>query len=144
MKKTIILFSILLIMTVFTSCDTTSKAVASKESLTSSRWELSSIGGKSATAADYPKGLPDAIFTADNKISGNGGCNRFGGSYTLDAEGKLVISQLMSTKMFCQGVDEDSYIKALTRANRAKIEGKNLVLYYENEKVLVFASKKLE
>lgn len=131
-------------MVLVTGCKTAPKANASKESLTSSGWELSSIGGKSATAVDYPKGMPDAIFTSDNKISGNGGCNRYGGSYTLDAEGKLTISQLFSTKMFCQGVAENEYMKALERANRVKIEGSNLVLYYENEQVLIFVPKKLK
>lgn len=144
MKKTIITFSILLIFTLLTGCKCASKASASKESLTSTGWELSSIDGKNVVKTDYPKGLPDAIFASDNKLSGFSGCNRYGGSYTLDAEGKFSAGELIATKMFCQGVNENEYLKALSSANRAKIEGSNLVLYYETTAVLVFVPKKLK
>lgn len=144
MKKSIVTYSILLVMVLLTGCKTATKASASKENLTSTGWELASINGKAVNKADYSNGLPDAIFATDNKVSGSGGCNRYGGSYTLDAEGKFTVGQLISTKMFCEGVKEDDFIKAFTRANRAKIEGEDLVLYFENETVLVFTPKKLE
>ena len=144
MKNLVFAFSIVLVVALLTGCKCTSKAVASKDSITSTGWELSLINGKKAAATDYPNKFPDVIFASDNKVSGHGGCNRYGGSYTLDAEGKFSTSQLISTKMFCQGVKEDEYLKALGRANKAKIEGKNLVLYYENEAVLIFIPKKLE
>jgi heat shock protein HslJ len=144
MKKTIITFSVVLIMVLLTGCKCASKASASKESITSTGWEVSAIEGKEILKADYPRGLPDAVFSSDNKISGSSGCNRYGGSYTLDAEGKFSTSELISTKMFCQGVKEDAYLKAVSSANRAKIEGSNLVLYNETTPVLVFVPKKLK
>lgn len=146
MKKLIIISSIFLSLVLLTACacKTGKTASVSKESITSTGWELSKMNGKDVTAMDFPNGMPNAIFTSDDKISGNGGCNRYGGSYTLDAESKLTLSKLISTKMFCQGVAEDSYLKALNRANRAKIEGNNLTLYFENEPVLVFVPKKLD
>jgi heat shock protein HslJ len=144
MKKSIIIFSIFFILTLITSCKTTLKGAASKENLTSKRWELSMMEGKSVVAAQYPNGLPDAVFSSDNRVSGHGGCNRYGGSFTLDAEGNLKLSQMISTKMFCEGVAENEFMKALAKVNKAKVEGENLVLYHENETMLVFMPKKLK
>lgn len=143
MKKSILTFSFALIMVILTGC-TTAKTTVSKETLEATAWELSSIAGKAVDASKYPNALPDATFTSDNRVSGHGGCNRYSGSYTLDAEGKFNAGQLMSTKMFCQGVAEDEYIKAFTKADAAKIEGKNLVLYHGTKASLVFVPKALK
>ena len=40
-------------------------------------------------------------FTAD-RLSGNAGCNSFGGGYTI-ANGIMTASQVISTKMACLG-----------------------------------------
>lgn len=143
MKKTFITLSVGLLMLVVTGCKT-GKAEISKENLSSTTWQLSSMNGKNVVVANYPNGLPDVNFAADNKINGHGGCNRYGGSYTLDADGKLTLSQMISTKMFCEGVAEDVYMKMLSKANQAKIEGNNLVLYTNDKEILSFVPKKSE
>ncbi len=140
MKRSIVTFSFALILVILTGCNSARTAV-SKETLTANPWELSSIGGKAVDPGKYPNGLPDAKFTNDSRVSGHGGCNGYSGSYTLDASGKFSAGQLMSTKMFCQGVAEDEYIKTFTKADMAKIDGKNLVLYHGNDAVLVFVPK---
>lgn len=141
MKKTFITLGAALLMLFVTGCKT-GKAGVSKENLSSTVWQLSSISGKSVVTTDYPNGLPDVAFAADNKINGHGGCNRYGGTYTLDTEGKLMLSQMISTKMFCEGVAEDVYMKMLSKANRVKIEGSNLVLYNNEKEILTFVPKK--
>lgn len=55
-------------------------------------------------------------FNADGRLSGNGGCNRFFGSYEFSAEGKLVIGMVGATRMACQEpVDsiETAFLEAL-------------------------------
>lgn len=141
MKKSIIVFSVMIVMVMLTGCKTTKDGI-SEASLTANAWELSSIEGKSVVADDYPNGLPDAVFASGNKISGHGGCNRYGGSYTLAADGKLTISEVFSTKMFCPGGGEERYMKAVGQANKAKIEGKNLVLYNDSKVLVAFVPKK--
>lgn len=142
MKKTVIIFSMTLIMALTASCKC-QKGV-STENLTSTPWELSTIKGVGAAKVNYPNGLPSAIFTTDGKINGHGGCNRYGGSYTLDANGKLTLGQMISTKMFCEGVAEDVYMKAISTADGAKIKGNNLVLLHGDEEVMTFVPKKAE
>ena len=143
MKKTFITLSVSLLILVVTGCKTGKEGI-SKENLSSTAWQLSSMSGKSVIAANYPNGLPDVTFAADNKINGHGGCNRYGGSYTLDADGKLTLSQMISTKMFCEGVAEDVYMKILSKANQIKIKGNNLVLYNNDKEILSFVPKKSE
>ena len=141
MKKIFIKLSAVLLVLFVTGCKTC-KTEVSKENLSSTTWQLSSIDGKIVATTNYPNGLPDVTFGADNKVNGNGGCNRYGGTYTLDTEGKLTLSQMISTKMFCEGVAEDVYMKMLSQANKAKIENKNLVLYNNDKEVLTFVPKK--
>src|SRR4051794_851211 len=40
-------------------------------------------------------------FSADGKVSGSGGCNSFGGTYTAGANRSMVFSQLISTLKAC-------------------------------------------
>ncbi|PZR21877.1 MAG: hypothetical protein DI539_06935 [Flavobacterium psychrophilum] len=143
MKKIMLAFSILFVTVVMTGCKCT-KGTVSKDTLVSSGWELSAMNGEKVLTSKFPNKLPTITFTTDNKVNGNGGCNGYGGSYTLDADGKLTLGQMMSTKMFCQGVAEDEYMKNLSKADKAKIEEKNLVLYSGNNAVLVFVPKSVE
>lgn len=140
MKKTIIAFS-LVVITMLVGCKTSNEAIT-QAGLAATTWEVSSIEGKDVVASEFSNGLPTAVFTTDNKVSGHGGCNSYGGSYTLDTEGNLTFSQFMSTKMFCEGNGENSYMKAIGKANKAKIENNNLVLYNGTNAVLVFVPKK--
>lgn len=123
------------------SCKSTQTTI-SKDALTATSWQLSTIIGKSVTASDYAKGLPDATFTADNKINGNGGCNRYSGTYTLEENGKISFGPMLSTKMFCPGGGEEGFMKAMGQVNTAKIEGKNLVFSNGDNVVLVFIPNK--
>ena len=143
MKKLIFAFYVLFATLVMTGCKCT-KGTVSKDALVSSGWVLSAMNGNNTLKSKFPNKLPNITFTADNKVSGNGGCNQYGGSYTVDADGKLGLGQMMSTKMFCQGVAEDEYMKNLSKADKAKIEDKNLVLYSGDEVVLVFVPKTAE
>jgi putative lipoprotein len=55
-------------------------------------------------------------FNADGRLGGNGGCNRFFGSYEFSAEGNLVIGMVGATRMACQEpVDsiETAFLEAL-------------------------------
>jgi len=66
-------------------------------SLTDTHWTISSINGTTPAAARKT----EINFTAD-RISGNAGCNSFGGGYRL-ADNVLTAAQLISTKMACLG-----------------------------------------
>ena len=142
MKKSIIIFSIALIIVLITGCKTTQTANITKESLAGSNWQLLSVMGKEVSSADYAKGLPDAAFGSDDRISGNGGCNRYSGSYTLEENGTITFGTMISTKMFCLGGGETEFMKTIAQVTAAKIEGGNLVLSNAGTKLLIFKPKK--
>jgi heat shock protein HslJ len=71
------------------------------------RWRLVSATGPNgrpvpalATRPDRPVHL--VFAPASGRIGVSGGCNRMGGSYTLDATGALGVSQWMGTRMACE------------------------------------------
>jgi heat shock protein HslJ len=71
-------------------------------------------------------------FTADGRVSGNGGCNDFSGAYE-STDSALTIRQLASTEKAClqpAGVmnQETLYLKALANATTYKIAGDRLML----------------
>ena len=139
--KRILSFSAIALIALFQSCGST-KSGSVLDSLTDTNWELTTINGKPAVETNYNSGLPVAYFSKDNKITGNGGCNRYNGSYNLNDEGGINISQMASTKMFCPGEGEGDYLKALESADGATVEKDKLVLLKGVDEVLVFKPKR--
>ncbi|MFP9098008.1 META domain-containing protein [Flavobacterium sp. RHBU_24] len=138
MKKLFTIFSIISICTLAASCGSTKGGTAA-ELLTAGNWQLERINGKAISESDFANGVPVANFSSDYKITGNSGCNRYGGSYNLNDEGGMNISQVISTKMFCDGVPgEARYLEALDKVNTAKIDADRLTLYHDTEEVLVY------
>jgi heat shock protein HslJ len=77
-----------------TACATTASPPLE---LAGTRWQLAS-----ADNGELAKSLAQAVtaeFSAD-KISGNGGCNQYTGSYQF-ADGKLTVGPVAATKRFC-------------------------------------------
>lgn len=95
-------------------------------------------------AADSPLGAwrvvslvdaPDAMdigqsiqFFADGSVSGEGGCNSFGGLHSIDGE-RLEITNLLSTERVCdlQGI-EARYFDALAAVRGWRTEAAGLIL----------------
>ncbi|MCU0240369.1 MAG: META domain-containing protein [Pyrinomonadaceae bacterium] len=72
----------------------------------------------------------------DGKIGGNGGCNTFGGSYTVK-KAKITFKDIFSTKMFCDGVPENEYFNALGNAKSYTIKKGELIIYDKSKKVIL-------
>lgn len=140
MKKALNLFVFSVITLIAASCGST-KEVEPTAILTGQTWQLSSINGTAVDASAYRE-VPYVTFTADNKIAGKGGCNGFGGSYNLNDEGGINISQIVSTKMDCDGVNENDFFMTLEKANMTKIDPDKLVLMNGVDEIMVFVPKK--
>lgn len=141
MKKLMLTLSLLVFTMVIVGCSST-KGNNEKKVITSTVWELFSINGSTINTADYDRGVPDITFGTDGKVNGGNGCNRYGGTYTLEDSGKLLFGQMMSTKMFCPGSGEATFMKALHEANMLKAEDNKLILLNGTNEVLVFVPKK--
>ena len=73
--------------------------VAHPAGLATTSWRLIGVGERSLP----PDPVVTLVFT-ETEVSGSGGCNGFGGTYTYDpASGELRIARLVSTKLACVG-----------------------------------------
>jgi heat shock protein HslJ len=91
-------------------------------------WIVSTIGGND-TVADS---RPTMTFAADGQVSGTGGCNSYGGPYTLDGAA-IDVGDLASTMMLCAdqsiGAQETAFLAGLGGAQTWQVDGTgNLVL----------------
>lgn len=95
MKKTLIG---LLVVVVLAAC--TGGSSASIEG----QWKLVSYGSPSSQTPSVPD-VETSIEFKDGQISGNVGCNGFGGEYEVNGD-TITFGPVMATLMFCEAVAE--------------------------------------
>jgi heat shock protein HslJ len=85
--------------------------------LTGTYWKLCELNGKPVGEAE--EGRRREIFLSlnskENRVSGNAGCNGFGGTYVLGSEGfRLRFSGMIRTQMACEGLElENEFLSVL-------------------------------
>jgi heat shock protein HslJ len=90
-------------------------------------WELSSLAGATGSSADAP---PITARFEGGTLSGNGGCNQYHASYTLDA-GDLTIGPVAGTRMACEeptNARETEYFAALEKVASYQADDTSLTL----------------
>lgn len=132
---TISLFSLSLL---FISCCTNKKStsentVSPKESteIVEKYWKLIEIRGQKVTAEDFASKEPHLILkSADNRVTGNGGCNSFFGTYELQANvNRISFSKMGSTKMACmKPTVEDAFLNVLETVDNYTVKNDTLQL----------------
>jgi heat shock protein HslJ len=82
-------------------------------------WKLVELKGNPLTGpSDSTREARLILNTAEKKAFGSGGCNRFSADYTTSKTHAIRFSQLISTKMACEGIDyEYSFFAALERVD---------------------------
>jgi heat shock protein HslJ len=120
------IFAITALFIVFTSfrSDTTVKV-----DLYNSKWQLKTIHSREGAAYIYTNAFIRFDET-QKRVSGNGSCNSFGGSVTIN-DNSLQIGNLFSTKMYCESVQsiEADFFAALGKVTRYEIKGNSLLMY---------------
>jgi len=94
--------------------------------LAGSKWHPSFM-----SASEIPSSVHMVVqFDADGKISGNGGCNRFFGGYTISGN-HIAIGPLGSTRKGCPGLLqlETSFFAMLQAAKSFEQDGTTLTLF---------------
>jgi heat shock protein HslJ len=86
----------MLALLVLSACSGTSSASIQGE------WRLVSFGPGSSQTPAAPDVETSIDFGADGMLSGNVGCNSFGGEYSVDGD-TITFSPITSTLMFCEG-----------------------------------------
>ncbi len=82
-------------------------------------------------------------FNQEKKSAGgNGSCNSFGSHFTV-SNNEISFTNIFSTKMYCEGVQqtEDTFFKQLAKANRFEMKEKILLLYEDKNLLLEFQSE---
>jgi heat shock protein HslJ len=103
------------------------------------KWWLTKIYTKERTRLIADK-KPFIRFDQEKRSAGgNGGCNSFGGTLVVE-KAKVSISEIFSTKMYCEGIQplEDLYLSDLSKVNRYEIKDNSLLLYDDKELLLEF------
>lgn len=136
MKKLFITTAIFILTALFT-------IPALGQSALSGEWVLSKMvkDGVNVPILTGGKGAPTLIFGENNRISGNGSCNRYSGTMT-EENGKLTVGPVISTKMGCLdgfGEQEVKYFDILNKVSIYKSDegilhladagSKNILIY---------------
>ncbi|MFA7447600.1 MAG: META domain-containing protein [Weeksellaceae bacterium] len=96
------------------------------------KWTLeymSPVSGKDVKQL-YKIQMPYLTFVDDVKVAGNNGCNNVAGEYSM--EGGVIhfdTEKFRSTRLFCEGVDEDAFFSILKTVNRYSVidQGEKLI-----------------
>jgi heat shock protein HslJ len=64
-------------------------------------WKLTSYGDAANITPAIPKVDTSIKFDSNGQISGNVGCNSFGGNYKVSGD-KIAFSSIISTMMYCE------------------------------------------
>lgn len=125
----------------FQGCKTTQNKGTSNSAL-EGKWILKSLNGESASSIFTHK-TPTLNFDfGKQSVFGNGGCNSYGGNFTL-TKNKLTVSNVISTMMACIGGEkEGEYFQTLSKTSEVSVNGQELTLKQDGKAVLVFEKAK--
>jgi heat shock protein HslJ len=93
-------------------------------------WALTAYGPQGATTPITPGSQASLSFNDDGTVTGNSGCNSFGGEYKVDG-GQVTFSGLVSTLMACEEplmTQEGTVFKVLDGTATYKTDGDMLTL----------------
>jgi len=98
------------------------------------------IKNTSWTLADNVKGTKPTLVIETGKVTGNGGCNNYFGTLSLDATaGNFSAKELGSTRKMCDNMAvETNFMKMLGEADKYVLNGNMLELYKGNLLLLKF------
>ncbi|MCD8539046.1 MAG: META domain-containing protein [Leadbetterella sp.] len=93
-------------------------------------WKLIELHGKPVTVREGGREPHLIIKQEGNQVTGNGGCNGFGGACELnETTGRIRFSKIAATQMACLGENPESeFFKVLEQADNFSTDGKFLSL----------------
>ena len=100
-------------------------------------WRLTVFPNATKPFAEFFAMRTPELEFAGERVSGNTGCNRISGSFSLDGEA-FRFGNLATTKMGCPGYDENVYLDALNMTNRFRLNADQLSLYRDSTLLMTF------
>jgi uncharacterized lipoprotein YbaY/predicted secreted protein len=112
------------------------QTVSLPKELLNRNWKLTSLQRAPQNVQNTSGAGVTIRFSADGKVSGSGGCNSFGGTYTAGENRSIKLSQLISTLIGCApavSALEQEYFSALQSASSYTFDGRSrFQLSYNN------------
>lgn len=101
-------------------------------------WKLQELNGKAIVLDTAFKKEPIIVFHKDTgKMTGNGGCNNFSGSYKVKEGNTIELSEGAATMMACPNLGiEGEFFKAFKQVKSYRIENNSLMLDNEKKEVV--------
>ncbi|WP_118195013.1 META domain-containing protein [Albibacterium indicum] len=138
MKKIFLFIALIFGASLITACSIFQKKQVNQNSdhsgnfdktITEKYWKLTELNGQ-PVSGDFNKEPHFILKKEDNRVTGNGSCNGFGGSYTLDEEkGRISFSNLFSTRMACPDMSvEQAFMDVLSKVDNYSLHGDTLTL----------------
>jgi heat shock protein HslJ len=106
---------------------------AQSQAVSGTAWRVTGYNnGKQAVASVLADTNLTMAFSADGKVSGSAGCNRYTAAYTSEGQ-KLAFGSVAATRMMCARPErvmeqEQQFLKALSTVATARLEGDRLEL----------------
>ncbi|MCP2045482.1 META domain-containing protein [Pontibacter sp. HSC-36F09] len=100
------------------------------QTITEKRWKLVELEGQPVTMSEEQQTEAHFVLhTEGNKLTGNGGCNVFNGTYSLSEGNRIQFSRIATTRMYCAGVEkEGEFLKVFELADNYTLHGDTLML----------------
>lgn len=106
--------------------------------ITDRTWTLKELEGEPLDSAASQNPPTLLLSTSDTRVSGNAGCNRMAGPYTL-GDGTIQFGPLALTRMACPAMEtETRFTTALAVVGRYRIETNQLLLLADGRVVARF------
>jgi heat shock protein HslJ len=136
-------FPVVLLAAAALACQQLARTAASapfRQAVGDSDWELIELADQPAPTGAGGRRATIRFGPDTSRAGGFAGCNRYGGSYTVDGDA-LRFGALMMTKMACdQGMDlERRLAEALEATQRYELTGGRLTFYGASGPVARFA-----
>jgi heat shock protein HslJ len=110
-------------------------AAGGSASLAGTPWKLVSYGPKGEQIPAVTGVQTNVDFGTDGHVSGNVGCNPFGGSYKVSAR-KITFSEIFSTEIACQeprNTQERQVFQVMKGTVRFELLGNSIVIFSTDE-----------
>ncbi len=100
-------------------------------------WTLTGFGDPAAQTPRLPETNVSVTFS-EQGITGNAGCNTFGGEFNYTNDGTVTVGNIITTRMACEDPvmqQENAFLTALQTVNRFSVDdrGQLILFYTENE-----------
>jgi len=110
--------------------------ISTKDSL-GGKWYLQSSG----TDTSF-RHIPELQFDIQKRhFTGSTGCNRISGNFHFSGDSLYFNENMITTRMFCEGVDEQGFLKKLISITNYTFKKGRLILLSKGSKVFIWSRK---